>query len=353
MLIFDDLDEKRRNRIKQMIELCHKYVASYMIISVKPLIFLIQIDLDINRFIRDHKFLFDSLKDQKAYFICSTAWHYERSENVREFTKLIEKLKIEYPNFTFIILCNTVRQRELFSENGFQAVFCNNNCFIDENIFLPLPNSKKKIDAVYDARLVDWKRHYLASEIKNLGLIYYTISWYEDNSYMNEILRNFAFAEFFNHTENGECRKLSPKEINEALNQCRVGLCLSAEEGAMYASIQYLLAGLPVVTTPSLGGRDVFFDDEISLTVEPTPKAVKKGVESIIKRNIQPGFIRQKTLKRINEHRLTFISLVQKIYEQEGVNRDFSQEWNGLFRNKMLRNLNHLETVEIVKSYLG
>ena len=350
MFKFDELDEKRRHRIKQLINLCHKYVAQYTVISVDPLIFFIQIDLDNARIIRDYKFLFDSLNNRTAYFICSTSWYFERSENINELHGLLEKFKIDYPNFKFIILCNTLRQLDLFNEKSMKAVFCNNNCFIDEKIFFPLQSTEKIYDAVYDARLVEWKRHNLASEINSLGLIYYTIPWYEDNFYMNKIIEDFDHAKFFNHSENQECKKLTPSKVNQALNQCRVGLCLSAEEGAMYASIQYLLAGLPIVTTPSLGGRDEFFDDEITITVEPTPGAVGAGVEEMIKRNVLPHFIRQKTLAKIKQHRGYFISLIQNIYEQEGINRDFSKEWENIFFNKLLRNLNHLETIEQLKS---
>jgi glycosyltransferase involved in cell wall biosynthesis len=350
MFKFDELEDKRRHRISQFIDLCQRYVAKYMVISVEPLIFFIQIDLDTARLLHDYKFLFDSLNNRTAYFICSTCWYLERSENINEFNNLLERFKIDYPNFIFITLSNTIRQLDLFNENSIKTVFCNNNCFIDEKIFFPLPDTEKKYDAVYDARLVEWKRHHLASEIDSLGLIYYTIPWSEDNSYMNKIIRNFAQSRFFNHSETGECKKLTPPEVNQALNQCRVGLCLSAEEGAMYASIQYLLAGLPVVTTPSLGGREVFFDDEITIAVEPTPHSVRAGVKEIIKRNIPPALIRQKTLERIKEHREYFISLIQNIYQQEGVKRDFFLEWNNIFSNKLLRNLNHLETIEKLKS---
>lgn len=350
MFQFDKFEEKRRHRIKQLINLCQQYVAKYSIISVEPLIFFTQISPNLTDFIRDYKFLFDSLKSKKAYVICNTFWHFEDAKNIEQLEKLLEKFKNEYPNFTFIFQCNTLRQLDLFKEKGINAVFCNHNCFIDEKIFFPLPDTEKKYDAVYDARLVEWKRHYLASKIDSLGLIYYAIPWFENNSYMENILRDFAHARFFNHTEIGECKKLSPSEINQILNKCRVGLCLSAEEGAMYASIQYLLAGLPIVTTPSAGGRDVFFDDEIALLVEPTPEAVKRGVEEMIGRNLSPAYIREKTLKTIMEHRTRFISLIQNIYEQEGIERDFSKEWNGLFFNKLLGNLNHLETVEQLKS---
>lgn len=59
-----------------------------------------------------------------------------------------------------------------------------------------------------------------------------------------------AHAHWFNH-EGSACEWLDSEELNRCLNQCRLGLCLSAVEGPMYASIEYLLAGLPVVSTES------------------------------------------------------------------------------------------------------
>ena len=346
MFQFDELGENRRRRINQFIDLCHRHVAQYTIISVEPLIFFMPMLLDLSHFVRDYGLLFDSLKERQVFFICSPSWYFERSQNISELKNLLDKYICDYPKFTFIIICNTKKLLNLYNEKNIKAVFCNNNCFIDENLFFPItPPAEEKYDAVYDARLVDWKRHPLAESIHSLAIIFYAIPWYEDNSYMKKIFRDFAHAHFFNHSDTGKCRKLSPLEINQALNRCRVGLCLSAEEGAMYASIQYLLAGLPVVTTPNVGGRDEFFDDEISITVEPTPEAVKAGVAEMIGRNLDPHYVRAKTLERMKVHRGYFISLIQSIYEQEGIGRDFSIEWKSIFFNKLLRNRNHLKTI--------
>jgi len=186
--------------------------------------------------------------------------------------------------------------------------------------------------------------------MKSLGLIYYSVPTEDDTIYMEHVKRNLSYANFFNHSDTGEYRRLSPAEVNQALNQCRVGLCLSAEEGAMYASIQYLLAGLPVVTTPNIGGRNEFFDAENSITVEADPEAVKRGVEEMIKRNSDPKQIRRRTLERMKVHRERFISLVQEIYEREGINRSFSDEWSNIFFNKMVRNQRHLDTVEMFRA---
>jgi glycosyltransferase involved in cell wall biosynthesis len=114
----------------------------------------------------------------------------------------------------------------------------------------------------------------------------------------------------------------------------------------MYASAQYLLSGLPVVSTPSLGGRDVFFDDRYTAIVEADSRAIKQGVEDLNSRDIPADFIRQRTLEKMKAHRQRFIKLVQNIYDAEGVKRDFNEEWDKIFFNKMLRPQSHLETIK-------
>ena len=164
-----------------------------------------------------------------------------------------------------------------------------------ERIFKPISDIRKKYDAVYDARFIEFKRHYLATRINSLALIYAQNHFTEqDWHFFNKTKSELARAHYFNRSDSGEYQNLSPEDIAKCLNECRVGLCLSAVEGAMYASVQYLLCGLPVVSTKSLGGRDVFFDDHYVSLVEPDPEAVKQGVEDLINRNISSTLIRQK-----------------------------------------------------------
>jgi len=74
------------------------------------------------------------------------------------------------------------------------------------------------------------------------------------------------------------CRYLSSSDVAAVLNASRVGGIFSAEEGACYASTEYLLCGLPVVSTASTGGRHVWYTPQNSVVVEATPAAVATGV---------------------------------------------------------------------------
>ena len=114
-------------------------------------------------------------------------------------------------------------------------------------------------------------------------------------------------------------REFIPRpELAKKLNQAYAGLCLSAEEGAMYASVEYLLCGIPVVSTPSKGGRDEFFNNENSIIVPPEADAVAQAVQRWKASPPNPEKIREQTLKQLNAIRRSLCTYVAKLIENEG-----------------------------------
>jgi glycosyltransferase involved in cell wall biosynthesis len=285
------------------------------------------------------------LRDRHAYFLYTWYWCIEEARRVRAARIREQRQRRRYRNHRFVHLCNTRRQHELFAAAGLETVFCNQNALVDERVFRPLPELERRFDAVYDARLNAYKRHELAAEIQSLALIYATSATYDDPKYASDTLRLLAHAHRFNEDSGHAYRMLRPEEVNRCLNECRVGLCLSAVEGAMYASIQYLLAGLPVVSTESRGGRDVFFDRETTLIVDADPAAVRAGVREMARRDLPADQIRAHTIEKIRPHREAFIETVQSIYDREGITRRFADEWPTLRFNTMLRRQGHADTI--------
>jgi glycosyltransferase involved in cell wall biosynthesis len=335
---------------QKFLRLSNRHSGLYSIISTQPRIFHVARNGNpFSQFTDLFEYLFENLKDQPAYFIYTWYWYAGKPEAIKTIAEIEGEHRQRYPKFDFFHLSPTSHQAQLFREAGLKTILCNSNSLVDERIYKPLPFIEKKYDAVYDARMVEWKRHYLASQIKNPAFIYYFIKIEDDPDYASRMQEQFSGAHFFNHTETGEYKILQASEINECLNASRTGLCLSAEEGAMYASIQYLLAGLPVVSTESLGGRDVFFDKRYVSIVEAEPEAIKRAVEELINRNIPADFIRQNTLEKMRLHRQNFIFLVQSIYEREGIERDFQSEWDKIFFNKLVKNQNHFQVIEQLK----
>ena len=129
-------------------------------------------------------------------------------------------------------------------------------------------------------------------------------------SYLASLRSQMPHHSFINRVVDGKIEMIAAAEVNSVLAQSRVGLCLSAEEGGMFASVEYLLAGLPVVSTPNTGGRDVFSDPEFWLTVPDTPEAIRDAVTEMAGRHVPPARIRARTLERVHEHRARLRSAV-------------------------------------------
>lgn len=330
---------------KELIQRYHQIRAPYSLISTEPLIFYMAYSLSEEFCHASLEPIFNYFQDRTVYFLKNWWWDMESPHEVEKVREIENQHIRQYPKHKFIHLCNTSQQQQVFDEYSLNAVFCNQNCLIDERIFKPINDIYQNFDAVYDARLCSYKRHFLAQKIDSIAFIY---SFDPAEAYYHEVRSLFTHAHYFNHAlaEDGLGLFLSPEIVNQCLNACRVGLCLSSIEGAMYASVQYLLSGLPVVSTKSKGGRDVFFDEEYTLIVEDDPDAVKEGVDELIRRNISPDTIRFKVIEKIQEHRLTLIKLIQSIYEQEEINKDFSLEWENIFFNKLYKLQTPQETIK-------
>jgi glycosyltransferase involved in cell wall biosynthesis len=335
-----------RQHAQKYLQLTSQKKAPYSLISIEPLIFYMTFSLSEEFELASLEPIFNYLQDRTVYFLKNWWWDMENPDEVAKVKEIENRHIRQYPKHKFIHLCNTLQQQKIFEEHNLNAVFCNQNCLIDERIFKPITGTSKIFDAVYDARFSTYKRHYLARNIDNIAFVYTcNPSEYQEVNFL------FPHAHYFNKAlaEDGPQLLLSPETVNLCLNACKVGLCLSSVEGAMYASIQYCLSGLPVVSTKSKGGRNVFFDEEYALIVEDDPDAVKEGVDELIRRNVCADTIRCKVLEKVKQHRLTLINLIQSIYDREGVEKDFSLEWDRIFFNKLYKLQKPEETIKQIE----
>jgi glycosyltransferase involved in cell wall biosynthesis len=88
-----------------------------------------------------------------------------------------------------------------------------------------------------------------------------------------------------------------------------VGGIFSEKEGACYSSSEYLLCGLPVVSTRSEGGRDEWYNKWNSIICDPIESAVSEAV-SRAKYNLKKGIF--------NRHRIRAMH-VSKQYEMRNI----------------------------------
>jgi len=279
------------------------------------------------------------LADAPVFFLLGLWWVYDEEHDVRPIVEAYRDWQPRYPNHVLTVLCNTQEQVVMFSRAGISCVLCPQNMFVDENLFRPDPTQVRRFDAIYNAGITPFKRHMLSRDVPSLALLYG--NWHtktdEDRRYIETVRQGLPQALFINDAVGkGKYVSLDPAQCAHWYNQARVGLCLSEVEGAMYVSMEYLMCGLPVVSTPSRGGRDHFFDAEVALIVEPDARAVAAGVAEMIGRKLSPMAIRQRTLAKVEAERRKFLGLLQVIFASVNVPFPGDSIWRSFFVHKLI-----------------
>jgi glycosyltransferase involved in cell wall biosynthesis len=139
---------------------------------------------------------------------------------------------------------------------------------------LPAPPGERCYDLVVNSAFAPYKRAHLAATVPRVA----SIGYRPDSEYhaaapplgtcLNQRVACYVY--------------LSPAEVASSLASAAVGGVFSQEEGPCWAATEYLLCGLPVVTTPCRGGREVWLTQRNSITVEPTQVgSVADGVQGL------------------------------------------------------------------------
>jgi glycosyltransferase involved in cell wall biosynthesis len=268
-----------------------------------------------------------------AWFLISPTWSVETNREAKIKRRFAVLHRLRNRRHRLVFMCNTPEEAALLNELGEAAVFHNKTSSTSETIFKPLEGVAVEFDAIYNAQLAPWKRHELTLAIERCAFIFYRdligSSTQESEAVLFARHATHGLAHVFINPidSNGMPIRLTASEVNRHLNRASVGLCLSETEGAMFASMEYLLAGLPIVTTPSRGGRHVYFDEEYCITAAPDPRSIAEAVTALKKRNIPRNYIRARTLKRVSQDRARFIDLVNAIFEEQGSMDRVSLPW--------------------------
>jgi glycosyltransferase involved in cell wall biosynthesis len=202
-------------------------------------------------------------------------------------------------------LGNNASQVEIAKDVGFSAIQCNQNSFVDENIFTIL-NEEKIYRMVMNARPELMKRPWLAKNVEGLAVI-------QGKNYAE---KNFWDLKQLNPQYINEDR-ITRKQVAQILNQSFVGGIFSEKEGACFASSEYLLCGLPVVSTASVGGRDFWYNDRNSIIAQDNEEAIADAVNTLIaqvqSKAIDPREIRLEHMILAHLQRDTLVSLLNEL----------------------------------------
>ncbi|MER9652774.1 glycosyltransferase [Mesorhizobium sp. M0152] len=270
------------------------------------------------------------LAKRRATLLLSPNWTLERPAVVARMGRDLIWYRERFPLHELLFFCNTEEERRLVTMAGGTAIVSNHNLMVSEEMFRPLPEVRVAFDAVYNGRISHTKRHYLALDIERLVHITFSIGEIPPagaRAFIRRLQAQSPLHHIANAIADGMTTKLPAPEVNRVYNQAAVGLCLSAEEGAMYSSMEYLMAGLPIVSTPSLGGRDVYFDPDFCTIVEPDPTAVRRAVERLRDRAIPREEIRGRTLEKVRAHRAELMDYLSALLRRKGSSAPPFETW--------------------------
>lgn len=255
---------------------------------------------------------------ENDFFFVQLGWYFDE-HLVQECNHIFEILGLRKDRFIFMF--PDFAAKTMFEHFGFQGEIVNHNCFLDENLF-KVVESEKIYDAIYTARLAPFKRHYLASKVDNLALIAGNTS--------GELIKDLPPHKYINESH------LSADDVIQKLAQSKVGLLLSDFEGACYSSSEYLLCGLPVVSTRSHGGRDIWYNAYNSIVCDSNQESVSEAVQKLAAQKKDPHRIREMHIQLSNQLRLNFIRMHLKALIECGDDTDAKNYFNINFKHKLL-----------------
>jgi hypothetical protein len=239
----------------------------------------------------------------------------------------------EFPNLKLTYLCQTDADMKLLRKMGVDALHVCHNALLDEKLMNINFVAEKKYPAVHIASVETFKRHYLAWGLRNIAVVTYDPFSRNDKN----VLAGYKELGFVNFSAEKGILPIARNEVQKIISQSHCGLILSAKEGGNYASTEYLLCGIPVVSTPSKGGRDEFFNTRHVKIVEPKAEAIELAVAEWNQHAPDPNDIRETVLIKIKEHRKRFIEKLNNISGRDYFAMADENYWLPFFVDKLVK----------------
>lgn len=253
-------------------------------------------------------------------------WHPSWRISLKTIPKLIRtaiKFKRNHKS-KFIVCCNSKEELILCRLFSLNSHLLNQNMHECENEFV-IKQVPKKYDAIYIAQARPFKRMYLANLIKDLFILTYGCQKCQneegnDLSKFDPSIKHAIWNKSFIHDRD---------KISELICESHAGLALSKREGAMWASVQYLLCGIPIVTTKSQGGRDYFYDSSYVQVVKDKDLNILQGVKNYIQNPVNPQSIRSVILDKIKKHRHDYLEVIKPFIIDFEEDKAYNHIWGG------------------------
>ena len=266
-----------------------------------------------------------------CHMLVRATWHLPVV--IDDLTRVDRWLKAHAPTARLTAMAPHPLDLEAMASRGIDAILAHTLAFVDEQIFAPRPDLEKIYDAVHIARTDAFKRHHLALGVPKLALISYATDATQPS--VGLLAGQYRRLAYVNWSPQTGHFWLSAGQTGDIVAQARCGLVLSAEEGPNNATMEYLLCGVPVVTTPSVGWRDVMYDPRHVAIVEPEAAAVEAAVAHFAAHPPDPNEVRRSALAKTRVHRQRVIDWLSRIVGEDLTPRADDSLWLPQFCDKL------------------
>lgn len=193
--------------------------------------------------------------------------------------------------------------------NCFAIVLAGHNAFIDEDFYHIKPEIPRNTSFICNSAFEPYKRRYLQNSLSDIV----HIGYYHGNSDAH-VPKNGYCPNFTTVRTKSDWKPLSTEEVRDFYNRCKVGVILSELEGSCYSSGEYLLCGLPVVSTRCWGGRQHWYNSSNSIICDANESSVVQACHAAldkIKQGVfKPYEIRQGHIDEMNRQRTNLVNAV-------------------------------------------
>ncbi|MCE8009861.1 glycosyltransferase [Aestuariivita sp.] len=247
----------------------------------------------------------------KHFFFVNPMWTLTGAAFRAQVVDRLNSAAVNFPQHTYVLLVNDpddISIKETL-DPSIAVYVCGEHALASTDIFQHNPVSRR-YDAVYIAQNHAGKRIDLACKIDTVCLISRGFSSVDAE----------AKAALFRtlYCPNITIGDLVAEQVAEFLNASGVGLILSEREGQNRATIEYLLCGLPVVTTANVGGRDRFLVPANSIYTLPDPQTIADAVSYVIRSDFDRQAVAQLATQSVHRERKWLSHIVDSTLESHG-----------------------------------
>lgn len=246
----------------------------------------------------------DRFRDTDVFLVGSGRYYDDLT--ARETSDTFDTLPL--PKKQFVFLFNTVNEIHTSGSYDIHGVYMNKNMWLNENVIKAEGGRNKDYDAVYVTRRSPDQRHYLAAKIGNLALVL------EKGSTQ-------SFTSLPRHTYMNVAALSMPDRLAVICRAC-CGLSLADIKGTNFSIGEYLLCGLPVVSSHAPDGRSEWLNEYNAIECAPTVDSVLAAVEQMKQSPRDPNLIREMHIAQANQQRLAFVDLLRTIFKKAGIHSE-------------------------------